>query len=185
VILFFCRRGREGQKNLKKASPKFEVDPTCRNYTTMGHVMRNQETPPGGVGNIPSMEKHARMYETEHTNEGYNPMKLYLTKLNPKCVAFFQYPCKNWSVEDTVWYEVHPVRVNSVDSMAKNISEAASLMHPYTNHSLRATAITLWSNAGIPNRHIMAISSHKNEQSLAHNNTQPSTTQQHAAVVLC
>ena len=184
VILFFCRRGREGEKNLKKTRPKFELDPTRRNYATMGHYEESRNHP-GGVGNIPSMENHARMYETEHTNDCYKAMKLYLTKLNLKCVAFFQYPCKNWSVEDTVWYEVHPVRVNSVDSMAKNISEAASLMHPYTNHSLRATAITLWSNAGILNRHIMAITGHKNEQSLAHKNTQPSTTQLHAAVVLC
>ena len=28
--------------------------------------------------------------------------------------------------------------------------------------------LTLWSNAGIPNRHIIAISGHRNEQSLAH-----------------
>lgn len=123
------------------------------------------------------MEKYARMYETEDTNDGYKAMKLYLTKLNPKCEAFFQYPRKNWSVEDNVWYEARPVGVNSLDSMMKNISEAASLSHPYTNHSLRATAITLWSNAGIPNRHNMAISGHRNEQSLAHYNTRPSTTQ--------
>ena len=91
--------------------------------------------------------------------------------------SVFQYPRKKWSVEDNVWYEARPVGVNSLDSMMKNISEAASLSHPYTNHSLGATAITLWSNAGIPNRHIMAISGHRNEQSLAHYNTRPSTTQ--------
>ena len=176
VILFFCRRGREGQRNLKKTSFKFEVDPTRRNYTTMAHDEASKNHP-GGVGDIPSMEKYARMYETEDTNDGYKALKLYLTKLNPKCEAFFQYPRKNWSVEDNVWYEARPVGVNSLDSMMKNISEAASLSHPYTNHSLRATAITLWSNAGIPNRHIMAISGHRNEQSLAHYNTRPSTTQ--------
>ena len=176
VILFFCRRGREGQRNLKKTSFKFEVDPTRRSYATMAHDEASKNHP-GGVGDIPSMEKYARMYETEDTNDGYKALKLYLTKLNPKCEAFFQYPRKNWSVEDNVWYEARPVGVNSLDSMMKNISEAASLSHPYTNHSLRATAITLWSNAGIPNRHIMAISGHRNEQSLAHYNTRPSTTQ--------
>lgn len=61
--------------------------------------------------------------------------------------------------------------------MMKNISEAASLSKLYTNHSVRATAITLWSNAGIPNKHIMAISCHRNEQSLSHYNTHPSTFQ--------
>ena len=43
-------------------------------------------------------------------------------------------------------------------------------------HSVRATSITLWSNAGVQNRHIMAISGHRSEQSLAHYNTRPSTS---------
>lgn len=47
----------------------------------------------------------------------------------------------------------------------------------YTNHSVRATAITLRSNAGVENRHIMAISGHRSEQSVLHCNTQPSTSQ--------
>ena len=59
----------------------------------------------------------------------------------------------------------------------KEISQAAQLSRVYTNHSVRATAITLWSNAGVPNHHIMAISGHRNEQSLAHYNTRPSTAQ--------
>ena len=122
---------------------------------------------PGGVGDISSMEKYARMYEREDTNNGYKALKLYLTKLNTKCEAFFQDPGNNWSVEENVWYEARPVGANSLDSMMKNISEAAPLSHPSTNHGLRETAIILWSNAGIPNRHIMAISGHRNEQSLA------------------
>jgi len=37
VVLFFCRRGREGQRNLKTTSFKFEADATGRNYLTMTH----------------------------------------------------------------------------------------------------------------------------------------------------
>ena len=91
--------------------------------------------------------------------------------------VFSIYPRKNWSVGDNVWYEARPVGVNSPNSMMKNISEAAPLSKTYTNHSIRATAITLWSNASIPNRHIMAISGHRSEQSLAHYNTRPSSSQ--------
>ena len=49
----------------------------------------------------------------------------------------------------------------------------------YTNHSVsvRATAITLRSNAGVQNRHIIEISGHRSEQSILHYNTQPSTSQ--------
>ena len=176
VILFFCRRGREGQRTLKTTSLKFEVDPTGRNYATMAHDEATKNHP-GGIAVVSSTEKYARMYETDDVNDGYKALKLYTSKLNPKCKSFFQYPRKNWSFEDNVWYEARPVGVNSLDSMMKNVSEAASLSQLYTNHSLRATAITLWSNAGIPNRHIMAISGHRNEQSLAHYNTRPSTSQ--------
>ena len=59
----------------------------------------------------------------------------------------------------------------------EKISEAVGLSKIYTNHSIRATAITLWSNAGVPNRHIMSISGHRNEQSLAHYNSRPSVSQ--------
>ena len=117
------------------------------------------------------------MYETDEVNDGYKALKLYMSKLNPKRESFFQYPRKNWSFDDNIWYEARPVGVNSLDFMMKNISEAASLSKPYTNHSIGATAITLWFNAGIPNRHITAISGHRNEQSLAHYNTHPSTSQ--------
>ena len=176
VVLFFCRRGREGQRNLKTTSFKFEADASGRNYVTMAHDEATTNHP-GGVADVSSTEKYARMYETEDVNDGYKALNLYLSKLNPKCESFFQYPRKNWSFEDNVWYEARPVGVNSLDSMMKNISEAASLSQQYTNHSVRATAITLWSNAGIPNRHIMAISGHRSEQSLAHYNTRPSTSQ--------
>ena len=179
IVLFFCRRGREGQRTLKTTSFKFEVDPTGRNYATMAHDEATKNHP-GGIADVPSTEKLARMYETDEVNDGYKALKLYMSKLNPKSESFFQYPRKNWSFHDNIWYEARPVGVNSLDSMMKNISEAASLSKLYTNHSVRATAITFWSNAGIPNRHIMAISGHRNEQSLAHYSTHPSTSQLHS-----
>ena len=94
-----------------------------------------------------------------------------------KSKSFFRYLRKNWSFDDNVWYEARPVGVKSLECLMKNISKAASLSKLYTNHSVRATAITWWSNAGIPNRHIKAISGHRNEQSLAHYNAHPSTSQ--------
>ena len=37
LILYFCRRGREGQRQLKKSSLKFEEDASGRKYVTMAH----------------------------------------------------------------------------------------------------------------------------------------------------
>ena len=89
VVPFFCKRGREGQRQLKPTSFKFEVDPTGRKYVTMAHDKATKNHP-GGVSDVPSTEKYARMYETEDPNDGYKALELYLSKLNPKCNSFFQ-----------------------------------------------------------------------------------------------
>jgi len=119
------------------------------------------------------------MYETEDQGDGYKALKLYLQKVNPKCTAFFQYLKKNSRAPDAVWYEARPLGINSLAKMMKTIREEARLSKIYTNHCLRATAITLWSNAGISNRHIMAIAGHRSEQSLVSYNSRPPTSLLH------
>ena len=59
----------------------------------------------------------------------------------------------------------------------KIISAGAELSQIYTNHSVRTCATTLLSDANIPDRHIMFVSGHSSEQSLAHYNSRPSETQ--------
>ena len=48
----------------------------------------------------------------------------------------------------------------------KNMSREAKLSKCYTNHSIRATAVTILDKSGFEARHIMAISGHKNEASI-------------------
>ena len=48
----------------------------------------------------------------------------------------------------------------------KELSELAQLSKTYTNHFLRATAITLLDQNGFEARHIMFISGHKSEGSI-------------------
>ena len=78
----------------------------------------------------------------------------------------------------TVWYENRPLGVNTLGTMMKEISEKAVLSTVYTNHCVRATAITLWSEAGLADRHICHISGHRmrNPNSLQHYNSRPSST---------
>ena len=168
--------GCEGQRALTSKSFNFAVDAAGRKFATMAHdeASKNHR---GGVNDKPSDEKEARIYETEDQNDGYKALKLYLEKINPNCSAFFQYPKANFSPEDDVWFEQRPLGVNTLANMMKNISKAASISRIYTNHSIRATAITLRSNAGIPNRHTMSISGHRNEPSLAHYNCRPFVSQ--------
>ena len=98
--------------------------------------------------------------------------------LNPKC-ALFQLPCSNWNeaVVHNTWYENRPLGVNTLSSMMKEISTKATLSKVYTNYCIQATTITLWSEAGLSDRHICHISGHRNPNTLQHYNSRPSSTQ--------
>ena len=61
--------------------------------------------------------------------------------------------------------------------VVKTISVGAKLSQIYTNHSVRASAITMLSDANVPDRHIMFISGHSSEQSVAHYSSRPSVSQ--------
>ena len=91
---------------------------------------------PGGVSNVPSSEKLARLYETPEENDGYKALKFYMAKLNPQSGdAFFQYPRKNskWNYDDEVWFDARPIGGNKLDGMLKSVREEAKLsksVHP-------------------------------------------------------
>lgn len=111
---------------------------------------------PREVSDVPRSEKLARMYKTPEKNDGYKALKFYMAKLNPQCDAFFQYPRKNskWNYDNEVWFDARPTGGNKLDGMMKSNTEEAKLSEMYTNHGIRATAITLWLNAGLQNCHI-------------------------------
>ena len=177
--LYWCRRGREGQRELRSDSFVFEVDEDGRLYARM-NVDEATKNHPGGIVDVQSSQKFGRMYQTssDPNLDGLSCLRKYISKRNPSCEAFFQYPKRKGVEEsDDVWFENRPLGVCKLQSMMKDISEAAALSQIYTNHSVRARAITLWSDAQIPSRHIMNISGHRNEDSIKHYNTRPSANQ--------
>ena len=175
VTLHFCRRGQEGQRELSPDSFTQETDDCSRKYYVMAHeeVTKNHQ---GGIQSDENYESDKRMYEND-ANGGFKYLMLYLSKINKDIPALFQYPKKNFLSNDTIWYDRKPLGVNKLSRMMKEISKAAGLSKVYTNHCLRATAITLLSEAKVPNRHIMAISGHRSEASLASSNNRPSQSQ--------
>ena len=78
---------------LKTTTFKIKVDPTDPNYATMVHDKATKNHP-GGIADVPSSEKPARMYETDGVKDSYKTLKLHMSKSNPKCESFFQYPIK-------------------------------------------------------------------------------------------
>ena len=126
-------------------------DDTGREYVSMTHHEATKNHP-GRINNIASLEKEARMYliSNDHLLDGLNCLKMYLQKTNPHCEVFFQYPKWSATQEVQVWYENKLLGVNKLGGMMKDLSKVASLSKIYTNHSVRASAITLWSDARVP-----------------------------------
>ena len=127
-------------------------------------------------GDIPSLKNFVNVVLTL-TNPKLIVAREHLDKLNPRQQAFFQKPREKFEQSDQVWFENKPLGVNKFSTIMKQISIGAGLSKKYTNHCVRATAITLWSDSCVPARHIMSISCHTNEQSLASYNRRPSTSQ--------
>lgn len=92
----------------------------------------------------------------------------YTKKLNNSCEAFWQRPGKidSTSPPEKPWYQNAPCGHNTLGSMMQKISKQAGLSCVYTNHSIRATCITLLDVNGWESRHIMGISKHKSETSI-------------------
>jgi integrase len=65
-----------------------------------------------------------------------------------------------------IWFDKAPLGKNTLEDKMKNLSKQLNLSKLYTNHSLRATTITLLDNKRFEARHIMSISGHKTESSI-------------------
>ena len=131
----------------------------------------------GGFPDKSSDERQTHLYSTGQDGDAFSCFRKYLDKLNPRQQAFFQKPREKFEQSDQVWFENKPLGVNKFSTIMKQISIGAGQSKKYTNHCVRATAITLWSDSCVPARHIMSISCHTNEQSLASYNRRPSTSQ--------
>ena len=77
VTLYFCGRGREGQRNLTRSSFLFLQDENKKWYATMAHD-ESSNTCQGGIDDTATnYEKFGRMYQTDHRNDGFNALRLY------------------------------------------------------------------------------------------------------------
>ena len=160
LMLFLCRRGQENLRLLTKSSFVVKKD-----ENNMEYIIRN----------IDELDKNHRendincdggvIIATGKENCPVKSFKLYLEKLNPKLEALFQRPKAN-APSHGPWFDGQVLGIKSLEKLMKEISIDAGLSISYTNHSIRATCITLLDDAGNESRHIMSVSGHKSESSI-------------------
>ena len=91
-----------------------------------------------GENSKSSAERETRLYRTGEDDDAFASLKVFVSKLNPSCSAFFQHPKQSVNTGNAVWYENRPLGVNKLGEMMKTISVGAKLSHTYTNHFVRA-----------------------------------------------
>ncbi|XP_071496853.1 uncharacterized protein [Diadema antillarum] len=161
VMLHFANRGME---NLRAMKPEDFIlhqqgnnDEffTLRDMRTKNHQDDDAESQKGQMHSLPGNPR------CPVTN-----LKRYLSKLNPKCSCMWQRPRERVTEEEVVWYANVPLGKNTLATMTKMLSEKAGCSKSYTNHSLRATCVTLLDHAGYASRDIMTVSGHRSETSI-------------------
>ena len=163
AVLHFGRRGVEGLRKLQKDHIVFLHSEDGTEYATLNHnaFEKNHQ----GVGS--NEEEHVQlMFATGGEHCPVKQLKLYISKLNPKCSALFQRPkVKNWRLSSS-WYMNIPVSEGTIGGFMPRISEEAELSIRYTNHSIRATTVSSLREAGIHPNDIRAITGHRSVASI-------------------
>lgn len=184
--LFFGRRGRENQRDMKK-------NMLALRETTQGveYFELNRRAP----GSLPSTKNHqgglsdaedesdAKIFSVpESLRCPVKTIQNYLAHLNPASDVLFQRPrdgqSQKFKPEDSIWYCNMPLGASTLDNFMKEMSKRAGIDPHLTNHCLRATSVTVLSDNNCETRHIKMVTGHKSDQSIESYNDRPSLQQQ-------
>jgi integrase len=161
-MLYFCNRGRENLRTLKKEDFQFFGRNDERYVQLRDHFTKNHR---GDTNDDES--QGGRLYPVlGHRLCPIATLQKYLAVLNPENECFWQRPKLGVSENQTVWYDNIAVGQNTLGAKLKTLSQELELSKMYTNHCLRATTITLLDENGFEARHIMSLSGHKSESSI-------------------
>ncbi|XP_041352905.1 uncharacterized protein LOC121371234 [Gigantopelta aegis] len=177
ITLGFARRGSENQRELSSNSFKISSDEDGYEFIEMTHceITKNHR---GDLKD--AVEPKKRIYSTNSVYCPVSSFKIYKSKMNQNNPSFYQQPKQSVSESDSVWYTSRPIGKNIIASFVKEICKAANIEKVYTNHCLRATAVTLLSHAGLENREICKITGHRTDESLKSYSLESSSVQKRA-----
>jgi hypothetical protein len=159
--LHFAKRGGENMDDMKKNTIVYNKNETGREYITLKDTMtknHREGDKSASYGGI-----------LMSTGDGNCPVKLvtsYIAKLHPKNEFLWQRPRQQFIEEDPWWYCDSKVGINKLRTFMPTISALLNLSKRYTNHTLRATAITLLGEA-YEDTDVQAVSGHKSTSSVS------------------
>lgn len=175
ISIYFGKRGRENQTMLKKTMLRLVTTANGQEYFELnkdqpGVVLTSKNH----TGGLDGSEDHSDGKIFSEANSRKCPvkvLKVFLSHLNPNHEALFQRP-KNASAAkfnpttNSIWYDACKVGHNTLENMLRKMTEKAGIVPYLTNHSLRATTVTVLSASNIETRQIKAITGHKSDSSI-------------------
>ena len=182
VMLYFGKRGRENMSKLSKKMVVLRSTPQGRRYFELRReALVSTKNHQGGLDdNID--EADGKMFEVSDSPRcPVKTLESLLKHLHPNLDTVFQRPreiCAKFNVQnDEVWYYNSPIGVNTFGNLLKTMSKAAGIIPYLTNHSIRATSVTVLSDSNVEARHIKAVTGHKSDNSIESYNTRASFQQ--------
>ena len=180
LAIHFVSRGCEFHHQLTLQSLKFERDENGTEFVTPTHETQ-QKNYQGGLDETQEEAQDKRMYATGKDKCPVMTIRYFLTKTDPNASALFNVCDKAvLRSEDpstaSIWYTSTAVKQKNFTQYMVDICKNAGA-NRFTAHSLRSTAITAMSDAGLTDRNIMFMSDHKCEESLKSYCRRPSTVQ--------
>ena len=157
---FFAKRGMENSREMKKDYFCIEIDSDGNKIVRPKKDELTKNHRDDGDSSIGGLIK-----ETKEENCPVRTLEIYLAKLNPDNDALWQRPLENFRFGDECWFSKQPVGINTLAKFMKKLCILLELPHYYTNHSPRATAITVLGKKFEEND-IKAISGHASNQAL-------------------
>jgi hypothetical protein len=162
LMIHFLNRGNENIHDMKKGDIMLSMNDKgkkciqLRDFQTKNHQLMDGRK-----------STEAIIIETGDTQCPVRLIELYLKKLNPQNDFLWQRPRDSFSDEDEYWYENRKLGIHCISTFMSNISYQLQLSKKYTNHCLRATAITILGKKNFQDTEIAAFSGHKSLSSLS------------------
>ena len=161
ISLFLGKRGRENQQTMKKTMLALRKTPDGEEYYEVSNERGAVLATKNHQGGLDDQDDESNGKIFERPGSKRCPVKLiskYLAHPNPQSSNLFQKPrspCKSFNpVKDEVWYCAVPLGHNSLENMLRNMTSRAGIQPYLTNHSIRATTVTVLSAANYESRHI-------------------------------
>lgn len=130
-------RGRENSHEITKDDIIISTENYVKYIELRDMMTKNHR------GETSEKSNNAKMFSTSASNCPVQCVEQYLSKLHPDNKYIWQRPKRNYQQSCVPWYDNQKIGINKIGTFMKTMCEVAGLSKIYSNHSPRATCITI------------------------------------------